>query len=79
MDFHFYPNDEQTCDIKFESFGYTDDYLKFNWHKTHSYISPVLSMKQFKMKPVFITPYITTTYDLKYPGMFKRYKFNNSV
>merc|ERR1711899_413917 len=23
MDFHLYPNDEQVCDIKFESFGYT--------------------------------------------------------
>ena len=23
MDFHRYPVDEQTCEIKFESFGYT--------------------------------------------------------
>ena len=68
MDFHYYPNDEQSCDIKFESFGYTTEYLKFNWQKTQSYISPVLSMKQFKMKADFVPPYITNTYDLKYPG-----------
>ena len=68
MDFHYYPNDEQTCNIKFESFGYTTEYLRFNWHKTASYISPVLSMKQFKMNATFVPPYITNTYDLQYPG-----------
>ena len=68
MDFHYYPNDEQTCNIKFESFGYTTEYLRFNWHKTASCIIPVLSMKQFKMNATFVPPYITNTYDLQYPG-----------
>ena len=68
MDFHFYPNDEQTCNIKFESFGYTKEYIRFNWHKISSFISPELSMTQFKMKADFAPPYSTDTYDLEYPG-----------
>jgi hypothetical protein len=68
MDFHCYPNDKQACNIKFESFGHTTQYLRFNWHKTDSYISPVLSLKQFKMNADFAPPYITNTYDLQYPG-----------
>ena len=68
MDFHLYPNDEQTCKIKFESFGYTVEYVRFNWHKTSSFISPELSLTQFKMKADFVPPYETNTYDLQYPG-----------
>ena len=69
MDFHYYPNDEQVCDIKLESFGYTSEYIKLNWHEEHCcYVSPVLSMKQFKMKAEFVSSYVTNTYDLEYPG-----------
>ena len=68
MDFHFYPNDKQTCDIKFESFGYTTEYLKFDWHQMIDYVSDNLTMKQFKMTAILQPPYVTDTYDLQYPG-----------
>ena len=68
MDFHFYPNDKQTCDIKFESFGYTTEYLKFDWHQMIDYVSDELTMKQFKMTAILQPPYVTDTYDLQYPG-----------
>ena len=71
MDFHYYPNDEQICNIKLESFGYTTEYIKLNWHEEYCcYVSPVLSMKQFKMKAEFVSPYVTDTYDLQYPGKY---------
>ena len=68
MDFHLYPNDEQVCNIKFESFGYTTEYIRFNWHKTSSFINPELSLTQFAMRAEFVSPYITNSYDLQYPG-----------
>ena len=68
MDFHYYPNDKQTCDIKFESFGYTTEYLKFEWHQMIDYVSDELTMKQFKMTVILQPPYVTDTYDLQYPG-----------
>ena len=68
MDFRQYPNDEQTCEIMFESFGKTAKFIRFNWDKNISYISPEFSMKQFLMKASFEKPYITEVYDLAYPG-----------
>ena len=68
MDFHYYPNDKQTCDIKFESFGYTTEYLKFDWHQMIDYVSDELTMKKFKMTAILQPPYVTDTYDLQYPG-----------
>eukprot|EP00095_Tigriopus_kingsejongensis_P009947 maker-scaffold981_size73921-snap-gene-0.17 protein:Tk09947 transcript:maker-scaffold981_size73921-snap-gene-0.17-mRNA-1 annotation:"glycine receptor subunit alpha-4-like isoform x8" len=31
MDFHKYPHDQQLCEIKFESFGYTNEQMKYVW------------------------------------------------
>lgn len=31
MEFHRYPHDVQTCEIKLESFGYTNKQMRFNW------------------------------------------------
>ena len=31
MEFHRYPHDVQTCEIKLESFGYTNRQMRFNW------------------------------------------------
>ena len=33
MDFHKYPKDMQTCEIKLESFGYTNKQMQFKWTK----------------------------------------------
>ena len=40
MEFHQYPIDMQTCEIKLESFGYTSKQMRFRW----------LSGNQFKNK-----------------------------
>jgi hypothetical protein len=31
MEFHLYPHDVQTCEIKLESFGYTSKQMNFSW------------------------------------------------
>ena len=31
MEFQYYPADVQTCEIKLESFGYTNRQMKFSW------------------------------------------------
>ena len=67
MDFHKYPNDEQVCGVKFESFGHTTNYLRLNWLNT-SHIDPNMSLKQFTYKVKFEQPYKTSIYDLEYPG-----------
>ena len=33
MEFQNYPVDEQICEIKMESFGYTNKQMKFSWMK----------------------------------------------
>ena len=33
MEFQYYPADVQTCEIKLESFGYTNRQMKFSWMK----------------------------------------------
>ena len=38
MAFHNYPHDVQTCEIKLESFGYTNRQMKFNWMEGMVYI-----------------------------------------
>ena len=38
MAFHNYPHDVQTCEIKLESFGYTNRQMKFNWMEGMVYV-----------------------------------------
>ena len=40
MNFHNYPMDEQICEIKIESFGYTSKQMKFSWSHTGTVLKP---------------------------------------
>ena len=67
MDFHKYPADKQLCEIKFESFGYTNKQLKFQW-TTGSNINPNITLAQFTVDVRLEDTYDTDYYDLRYPG-----------
>jgi len=70
MDFHRYPVDEQTCEIKFESFGYTSQQMEFAWlPKEKNNVNPNISLDQFEEKVVFQRNYATDYYDLAYSGL----------
>ena len=69
MDFHAFPVDEQWCEIKFESFGYTTDQLKMTW-VDGSNINPNISLSQFSVNVTLEDTYDTSYYELSYPGLF---------
>ena len=69
MDFHAFPVDEQFCEIKFESFGYTTDQLKMTW-VDGSNINPNISLSQFSVNVTLEDTYDTSYYELSYPGLF---------
>ena len=49
MDFHAYPGDRQTCDIKLESFGFTADQIQFDWADGGSNVNENISLAQFSV------------------------------
>ena len=67
MDFHDFPVDEQLCEINFESFGHTNQQLKFQW-VDGSNINPNITLAQFAMDVTLEDTYSTKYYDLAYPG-----------
>ena len=52
MDFHLFPVDEQSCEIKYESFGYTSEQLRFAWRENGSTINPNITLSQFDLNVV---------------------------
>jgi len=70
MDFHRYPVDEQICEIKFESFGYTSKQMTFQWvPPEQNNVNPNISLDQFEETIVFQSNYATDYYDIAYPGL----------
>ena len=69
MEFHRYPVDKQLCEINFESFGHTNEQLKFQWVKG-SNINPNISLAQFELEVALEDTYHTDYYDLSYPGIY---------
>ena len=67
MDLHKYPADKQLCEIRFESFGYTNKQLKFQW-TTGSNINPNITLAHFTLDVRLGDTYDTDYYDLRYPG-----------
>jgi hypothetical protein len=67
MDFHRYPMDEQSCEIVFESFGYTSKQLHIKPDSKLT-INPNITLPQFTVD-VSIVTHITDNYELVYPGM----------
>ena len=48
MEFQEYPTDVQTCEIKLESFGYTNKQMRFNWMSGNN-INKNISLPQFDL------------------------------
>merc|ERR1719510_1259210 len=70
MDFHRYPVDEQMCEIKFESFGYTSKQMTFQWMAAKlNNVNPNITLDQFEEHIVFQSNYATDYYDMEYPGL----------
>jgi len=70
MDFHRYPVDEQTCEIKFESFGYTLKQMEFQWlPRKMQNVNPNISLDQFEERVVFQRSYATDYYDMSFGGL----------
>ena len=72
MDFHLFPVDEQRCEIKYESFGYTSKELSFAWLKDGSTVNPNITLAQFDLGVTLEDTYATDYYDLSYPGIIMK-------
>ena len=73
MDFHLYPVDKQSCEIKFESFGYTTRDLNLKWIDGAFKKNPNISLAQFTWKADLQDSYETDYYELQYPGTMPYY------
>ena len=69
MDFHTFPVDEQLCEINLESFGHTNEQLKFQWVPGSNF-NPNITLAQFSWEVRLKDSYSTGYYDLSYPGKF---------
>ena len=71
MEFQNYPLDKQICEIKLESFGYTNKQMKFRWLEGNN-INQNISLPQFDLTVKLGDDYATDYYDLAYPGVIMR-------
>ena len=78
MDFHKFPVDEQLCEINLESFGHTNEQLKFQWVKGSNF-NHNITLAQFTWEVLLKDSYSTGYYDLSYPGRYKCYLFRNAI
>ena len=72
MDFHRYPIDEQVCEIKYESFGYTSDEIDFVWLPDSCNVNPNITLDQFEPEIIFESSYSTDYYESSFPGVILR-------
>jgi len=77
MDFHRFPVDEQTCIIKYESFGYTTKQMTFQWHHVNN-VNPNITLDQF-VEQVNFENYATDYYEISYPGLILNIKLSRKV
>merc|ERR1712210_289084 len=73
MDFHRFPVDEQYCQIKFESFGFTNKQIKLSWmDESQNNVNKNISLAQFGFKVTLMDAYSTDYYDISYPGLIMK-------
>lgn len=72
MDFHRYPVDQQTCEIKYESFGYTTDQMRMQWMQDKNVLNPNITLDQFDPVITFPDNYQTDYYEHSFPGLILR-------
>merc|ERR1719209_1039175 len=73
MDFHRFPVDEQYCQVKFESFGFTNKQIKLAWmDESQNNVNKNISLAQFGFKVTLMDAYSTDYYDISYPGLIMK-------
>jgi len=73
MDFHRFPVDEQYCQVKFESFGFTNKQIQMTWmDPSQTNINKDISLAQFEFRLTLMDAYSTDYYELAYPGLIMK-------
>jgi len=73
MEFHRFPVDEQYCQVRFESFGFTNKQIRLEWMEPHhSNVNSNISLAQFSFRVSLMDAYSTDYYDISYPGLIMK-------
>jgi len=80
MDFHRFPVDEQYCEVKFESFGYSSKQIQMQWMDwSQSNVNANISLAQFSFNVLLMDSYNTDYYDIAYPGLIMKLHFTRQL
>jgi len=80
MDFHRFPVDEQYCEVKFESFGFTNKQINLRWmDQSHSNVNANITLSQFSFNVLLMDSYSTDYYDIQYPGLIMKLHLTRQI
>merc|ERR1719342_130974 len=80
MDFHRFPVDEQYCEVKFESFGFSSKQVQMKWlEQSHSNVNANISLAQFSFNVILMDSYSTDYYDIAYPGLIMKLHLTRQI
>ncbi|XP_023323536.1 glycine receptor subunit alpha-4 [Eurytemora carolleeae] len=69
MDFRNYPADDQSCELKFQSFGLQRSQVHFTWIPNSINVNEHIYLSQFVFRIHAMDSYSTDYYDISYPGL----------
>ena len=72
MFIYIFKNFTKTCEIKYESFGYTSDQMEFQWIQENNVLNPNITLDQFDPVITFPDNYKTDYYEHSFPGLILR-------
>lgn len=80
MDFHKFPVDEQYCEVKFESFGFSNRQIQMKWMGAeHNNVNANISLAQFTFDVQLMDSYSTDYYEISYPGLIMRLHLTRQI
>merc|ERR1719513_116721 len=80
MDFHRFPVDEQYCEVKFESFGFTNKQINLRWmDQSQSNVNANITLSQFSFNVLLMDSYSTDYYDIQYPGLIMKLHLTRQI
>ena len=80
MDFKAFPVDQQFCIVKFESFGFTEEDIKFNWLENSLMITnPDIILPHYSFQVFSDKMYQTDYYSQSYPGLELKIHLNRKI
>ena len=75
-----YPADDQHCEVKFESFGYSANQLQLKWKDmSESHINTNINLAQFSFSVQLDDDYQTENFDVDYPGLIMKIHLKRQV